>query len=73
MARDRILDAMVAALNTQRERHGVKPVPLKRAMCAKCGRVFTSAAQYRIRGADSKPICRDTRGCRAREAERAHI
>lgn len=38
--------------------------------CAKCGRTFTSPAQYRKRGADGKPICRDIRGCRQREGER---
>ncbi len=26
--------------------------------CAKCGRVFTSPAEYRLRGKDGKPICR---------------
>lgn len=26
--------------------------------CAKCGRVFKSAAEYRLRGRDGKPICR---------------
>lgn len=40
------------------------------ATCAKCGRVFTSPAQYRYRGADGAPICRDARACAVR-GERA--
>ena len=36
------------------------------AVCAKCQRVFTTAGQYRYRGADGAAICRDARGCAVR-------
>jgi hypothetical protein len=34
------------------------------AACAKCGRVFTSHSQYRYRGKDGLPICRNEHACR---------
>ena len=37
--------------------------------CAKCGRTFTSSAQYRLRGSDGKPICRNERECRGRSGK----
>ena len=36
------------------------------ATCVKCGRVFTAPAQYRYRGSDGAPICRDARACAVR-------
>lgn len=38
----------------------------KAARCAKCGTLFTHPNQYRHRGSDKMPICRDAKACRAR-------
>ncbi len=37
--------------------------PKLAASCAKCKRVFTVPGQYRYRGKDGAPICRDERAC----------
>ena len=46
-----------------------RPQPAPGAKCAHCGREFTAPSQYRYRGADGKPVCRDLRGCRARSGK----
>jgi len=40
------------------------------ATCAKCGRAFTTPGQYRYRGSDGAPICRDARACAVRAEEK---
>jgi len=40
------------------------------ATCAKCGRAFSTPGQYRYRGSDGAPICRDARACAVRAEEK---
>jgi hypothetical protein len=63
MAKDPMLEFMVRGLMAGQAGE-------VRGVCAKCRRVFQSASEKRWAAGLKAFICRDARGCRAREAER---